>query len=99
MPQWFSGDAVANGIKIHYNRTGGDKPPVVLSHGFSDNGLCWTRIAQTLEKTYDVIIPDARGHGFSDAPKEGYSAEDQAADLAGLIQALGLEKPRPILKS
>jgi len=97
MSQWFSGDVVANGIKIHYNRTGGDKPPVVLSHGFSDNGLCWTRIAQTLEKTYDVIMPDARGHGFSDAPEEGYSAEDQAADLAGLIQALGLETPRPIL--
>lgn len=97
MPEWFSGDVVANGIKIHYTRTGGDKPPVVLSHGFTDNGLCWTRIAQVLEKDYDVIMYDARGHGFSDAPEAGYSAEDHAADLAGLIRALDLERPRPML--
>jgi len=97
MSKWFSGDVVANGIRIHYWRTGGDRPPVVLSHGITDNGLCWTRLARALEDVYDVIMPDARGHGFSDAPDEGYSPEDQAADLAGLIQALGLKKPRPVL--
>lgn len=97
MSKWTFGDVVADGIKIHYNRTGGDKPPVVLAHGFTDNGLCWTRVAQVLEQDYDVIMYDARGHGFSDAPESGYSTEDRAADLAGLIQALGLENPRPIL--
>ena len=97
MSNWFSGDVVANGIRIHYWRTGGDRPPVVLSHGITDNGLCWMRLARALEDVYDVIMPDARGHGFSDAPDEGYSPEDQAADLAGLIQALGLKKPRPTL--
>jgi len=90
---WFSGDVVANGIKIHTYRTGGDKPPLVLSHGFTDNGLCWTRVAQALQADYDVIMPDARGHGFSEAPQEGYTTETLAADLAGLIQVLGLEKP------
>lgn len=93
MSDWFSGDVLANGIKIHIYRTGGDKPPLVLCHGFSDNGLCWVRAARALEKDYDVIMPDARGHGFSDAPVEGYTSEDMAADLAGLIQALGLERP------
>jgi pimeloyl-ACP methyl ester carboxylesterase len=93
MSDWFSGDIVANGIKIHYYRTGAKKPPLVLAHGFSDNGLCWTRVTQVLEETYDVIMPDARGHGFSDAPEEGYSSEDHAADLAGLIQALDLGQP------
>ena len=95
--EWFSDDVVANGIKLHYYRTGGDKPPVVLAHGITDNGLCWTPLAQALEKNYDLIMYDARGHGFSDAPESGYSTEDRAADLAGLIQALGLENPRPIL--
>ena len=93
MSDWSSGDVLANGIKIHYSRTGGDKPPLVLAHGFSDNGLCWTRVTQVLEQQYDVIMPDARGHGLSDAPEEGYSSEDMAADLAGLIQALDLDKP------
>jgi N-formylmaleamate deformylase len=93
MTKWPSGDVVANSIKIHYYRTGGDKPPVVLAHGFTDNGLCWTRLAQALHQEYDVIMYDARGHGLSDAPQEAYSSEDHAADLAGLIQALALEKP------
>jgi pimeloyl-ACP methyl ester carboxylesterase len=93
MSNWFSGDVIANGIKIHYYRTGGDKPPVVLSHGFSDNGMCWIRVAKALEEEYDLIMPDARGHGFSDAPETGYDGQGRAADVAGLIEALGLERP------
>jgi pimeloyl-ACP methyl ester carboxylesterase len=91
--KWFSGDVVANGVKLHYYRTGGDKPPVVLAHGITDNGLCWTRLAQALEKEYDLIMIDARGHGLSDAPARDYSRKDHAADLAGLVEALGLGKP------
>jgi len=91
--EWSQGDVIANGIKIHYYRTGGDKPPLVLSHGFSDNGMCWIRVAQVLQQDYDVIMPDARGHGLSEAPDDGYTTADRAADLAGLIQALELETP------
>ena len=88
MPEWFSGDVVANGLNIHYARTGGDKPALVLSHGATDSGLCWTRVARALEADYDVIMPDARGHGLSDAPPSGYASRDRAADLASLIDAL-----------
>jgi N-formylmaleamate deformylase len=90
---WYSGDVIANGIRIHYHRTGNDKPAVVLSHGFTDSGLCWIRVAQILQKDYDLIIPDARGHGLSEAPEKGYGTDVRAADLAGLIEALGLHKP------
>jgi pimeloyl-ACP methyl ester carboxylesterase len=38
-------------------------------------------------------MPDARGHGLSEAPEGGYGAVERAADLAGLIGALGLERP------
>jgi pimeloyl-ACP methyl ester carboxylesterase len=92
MDRWQSGDIKANGIRLHYTRTGGAKPPVVLAHGFSDDGLCWTPVAAALEPDYDVIMVDARGHGRSDAPETGYGAE-QAADLAEAIRALGLDKP------
>jgi pimeloyl-ACP methyl ester carboxylesterase len=65
--EWFSGDVVANGIRTHYSRTGGQtgggKPPLVLAHGATDSGLCWSRLARALEADYDVIMPDARGHG------------------------------------
>jgi N-formylmaleamate deformylase len=93
MSRWSSGDVLTNGIRIHYHRTGGDKPPLVVLHGFSDNGLCWTRVAQALEEDYDVIMPDARGHGLSEAPEGAYTASVHAADLAGLIQTLGLGVP------
>jgi N-formylmaleamate deformylase len=90
---WLSGDVTTNGIRIHFHRTGGDKPPLVLAHGATDNGLCWTRVALALEGDYDVIMPDARGHGLSEAPAIGYTNADHAADLAGLIRGLGLVRP------
>jgi N-formylmaleamate deformylase len=93
MTEWFSGDIATNGINIHYYRTGGDKPPLVLAHGATDDGLCWTRVTRALESDFDVIMPDARGHGLSDAPEAGYSSAEHAADLAGLIRGLGLERP------
>ena len=58
---WYEGDVGANGIRIHYARTGGDKPPVILAHGAGDDGLCWTRVAKELEATYDVVIPTVAG--------------------------------------
>lgn len=93
MEAWSSGSVVSNGIKIHYQRSGGAGHPLVLLHGFSDSGRCWLRAAQVLQRDYDVIMPDARGHGLSDAPETGYGTEEQAADAAGLIQALGLDRP------
>jgi hypothetical protein len=39
MNDWSSGDIVANGITLHYQRTGGAKPQIVLAHGLTDNGL------------------------------------------------------------
>lgn len=93
MSPWQSGDVEANGIRLHYTRTGGAKPPIVLAHGFSDDGLCWTPVAQALAPDYDIIMVDARGHGLSDAPAQGYSPADHAADLAGVIAALGLRQP------
>lgn len=92
-PDWFSADVTANGITIRYYRTGGDKLPLVLSHGVTDTGLSWQHVARELEQDYDVIMYDQRGHGFSDAPHAGYNFEDQARDLAGLIAALHLERP------
>jgi pimeloyl-ACP methyl ester carboxylesterase len=92
-PHWKEHDLVVDGIKIHYIRTGdGSKPPVVLAHGFSDNGLCWLPVALDLEAEYDVILPDARGHGKSARVQPG-EAIDAPADLAGLIRGLGLHKP------
>jgi pimeloyl-ACP methyl ester carboxylesterase len=93
MAEWQQANVVVNGLKIHYTRTGGSKPPLVLSHGATDDGLCWTRLAQALQDDYDVILPDARGHGRSGSGRGDYSSAARAEDLVGLIGALRLERP------
>jgi pimeloyl-ACP methyl ester carboxylesterase len=90
---WTSAVCAANGIDIHYLRTGGSKPPVVLLHGLTGNGACWSPLARALEAEFDVVMPDARGHGKSTKPPHGYRYEDQARDVIGLIQGLGLTAP------
>ena len=93
MTNWMTGICEANGINIHYLRTGGAKPPLVLLHGLTGSGACWSPLARALEGEYDVVMPDARGHGNSSTPLDGYRYEDHASDVVGLIQGLGLAAP------
>ncbi len=93
MAEWQRGKVAANGINLAYTRTGGEKPPMLLAHGMTDNGLCWRRAAEIMQQYFDVIMLDARGHGESDAPETGYSAADHVADMVGVIEALELEEP------
>ncbi|WP_436910768.1 alpha/beta fold hydrolase [Halosimplex marinum] len=91
--EWERGFVEANGIELHYCRTGGSGPPFVVSHGFTDDGYCRLDLARELEGDFDVVLYDARGHGRSDAPDEAYGPSERAADLLGLLDALALEDP------
>ncbi len=93
MLEYTSNFITANGVKLHYYRTGGNKPPLVLAHGITDDGLCWLRLAEEFAQDYDVIMVDARGHGKSEAPSTGYALQDLVIDLAELVQGLKLNKP------
>lgn len=81
------------GLKLHIRRSGGDKPAILLLHGFSDDGGCWPLAAAALAETHDVILADARGHGRSDAPRKGYGPQEMADDAAEIITQLKLDKP------
>jgi len=94
MTQWREETINVNGINIHYHQAGDpQKPAVVLLHGMSDSGLCWSHIAHALEDDYTLIMPDARGHGHTDKGDAGLDQESMATDVAGLIQALHLDQP------
>jgi N-formylmaleamate deformylase len=94
-PNWDQNCVVANGASFNYYRTPGSKdsgkPVLVLQHGFSDNGLCWGPVAAELAGDFDIIMPDARGHGLSARVARGEKI-DQAADLAAVMRALGVQK-------
>ncbi len=93
MAKLFYGSILSGNVKIHYYRTGEEKPAVVLLHGITDEALCWTRLAVALAPAWDVVMPDARGHGLSDKPGKGYDQKTQAQDVAALIQGLQLDRP------
>lgn len=92
MTAWPSGLLPISGGQIAYHRTGGDGPALVLSHGLTDNRLCWSRLAAALSPDFDVIMLDARGHGGSSRMIPG-ELHDPAADVAEAIEALGLTRP------
>jgi pimeloyl-ACP methyl ester carboxylesterase len=80
-----------NGTRL-YVRIGGQGPAVVLLHGFGDTGDMWAPMAEVLAKDHTVIVPDLRGMGLSAHPDTGYTKKSQAADIAGLMDALKVHK-------
>ncbi|BCG72221.1 epoxide hydrolase [Mesorhizobium sp. 113-1-2] len=80
-----------NGTKL-YVRVGGQGPAVVLLHGFADTGDMWAQAAIKLMKDHTVIVPDLRGMGLSAHPDSGYTKKNQAADIAGVMDALKIDK-------
>ena len=80
-----------NGIKLAYTRRG-KGTPLVLVHGFPLDHHLWDQVIPLLEDTFDLIIPDLRGFGESSTVDSFYTMEDYAADLAGLLDHLGVQK-------
>jgi pimeloyl-ACP methyl ester carboxylesterase len=92
---WQSGFVEAeDGARLHYTRTGDDKPGLVLLHGVQVSGLTWLRTAQALEAEYDVVMPDFRGHGESARVGTAQlSADLLVRDTQAVMQAVGMQKP------
>ena len=80
-----------NGINIAYERRGRGEP-LVLIHGYPLDGTTWNEIASLLENDFDLIIPDLRGMGQSDAVDKTYTVADLASDVAGLLDHLKVQK-------
>jgi len=90
---WTNAVCRANGINIHYLRTGGNKPTLIALHDLTASGACWSQLARELEDHFDIIMPDARGHGQSSAPLHGYTYQDHANDVIELIRTLDIQSP------
>ncbi|MBS0518643.1 MAG: alpha/beta hydrolase [Proteobacteria bacterium] len=82
---------VTNGTTLHV-RVGGHGPAVLLLHGFGETSEMWGPLAAKLAATRTVIAPDLRGMGHSARPATGYDKKTQAQDIAGLLDALNVER-------
>ena len=83
-------------VRLSVHRAG-HGTPLILLHGYPQNHHCWESIAPTLAEHFDVIIPDLRGYGDSDAPADDadhttYSKRQMAADIAALMDALQIKQ-------
>jgi pimeloyl-ACP methyl ester carboxylesterase len=84
---------LASGLRIHYQQLG-TGPDVVMVHGITGNLAAWhLHIVPALQDRFRILTYDLRGHGYSDTPPTGYSPDDMAGDLLGLLDALELERP------
>lgn len=83
-----------NGIKMAVYEEGKGLP-VVFSHGFPELAYSWRDQLPALAKAgFRAIAPDQRGYGKTDRPREiaAYDIHHLCGDLAGLLDALGIEK-------
>ncbi len=80
-----------NGFNIAFERRGRGKL-LMLVHGYPLDHTIWNDVAGLLEKDFDVIQPDLRGLGQSDADAKVYTVANLASDLAGLLDYLKIEK-------
>ncbi len=80
-----------DGINLAYARRG-EGAPLVLIHGYPLDHSIWDMAAPFLEHDFDLIIPDLRGFGLSDAVETDNSIVEYASDIAGLLSHLRIRK-------
>src|ERR1700742_5237365 len=86
-----SGEADANGIKIHY-AIYGQGSPVIFLHGGLANTDYWGNQVAAIAAHHTVILMDSRGHGRSTRDARPYGYDLMADDVVGLMDSLDIPK-------
>jgi pimeloyl-ACP methyl ester carboxylesterase len=87
------GEVKVNGLRLHYFEWKGEGTrPLVLMHGLRDYAYYWQDAANRLLDDFHIFAPDIRGHGESEQAPGGYLVWALASDLAGFVDAMGLQR-------
>ena len=101
---WFEGFEVrhfdVNGAQIYARVSAGlpgNRPALLLLHGFPQTHVMWQRVAQQLAKDFFLVMPDLRGYGDSSkAPglpdHSNYSKRTLAQDLVTVMDQLEINE-------
>jgi pimeloyl-ACP methyl ester carboxylesterase len=82
-----------NGINMHYLAYGTEGPVILMLHSLSANAdIFHGLVAKGISNSFQLIIPDLRGRGFTDKPVDGYSLEEQSLDMIAFLDKLELRE-------
>src|SRR5438034_483714 len=70
----------------------GEGSPLLLLHGYPQHWYVWRELIPDLARHNHVLVPDLRGFGWSEAPREGYDKETLMRDVLALLDQLGIER-------
>jgi pimeloyl-ACP methyl ester carboxylesterase len=79
------------GTELVYWTWPGAGPPTLLLHGIGNYGRYWDLFADAVAGRLQLIAPDARGHGESGRPADGYTPADFAADALAVLDQRGID--------
>ena len=83
-----------DGVDLFYEEAGGDGAPVLLVHGWCcDHAYFAPQFEHFANRGHRVVSVDLRGHGRSDKPRQSYTMQVFADDLAWVCGRLELAKP------
>ncbi len=78
-------------LNMHYIERAGGGAPLLLIHGNTSSSVWWEYTIERMEDTdYRIIAPDLRGRGETGGSAAGWTVEQLAADVRGLVERLGL---------
>src|SRR5712692_2812399 len=86
------GTVTREGTELVYWTWPGAGLPTLLLHGIGNYGRYWDLIADAIGGRLRLVAPDARGHGESGRPADGYAPADFAADALAVLDRLGIER-------
>lgn len=70
----------------------GDVPAALLLHGIGNYGRYWDFFADAIAGRLRLVATDARGHGESGRPADGYAPAEFVADALAVLDALAIER-------
>ncbi len=85
--------ASINGARLWFEERGrADAPTLLLHHGYTASRVNWMPVADRLADRYHIVLMECRGTGASEHTADGYTLEQYAADVVGLLDHLGLAR-------
>jgi pimeloyl-ACP methyl ester carboxylesterase len=86
-------EKTVNGLRIHYEERGSPEgPAIVFIPGLGSSHLSWGGVARHISGNHRIIVVDPRDSGQSERAIADYTVGDMAEDIAGLVQALHIQK-------